>query len=148
MASEAPTINHSIAVVGRGATCLFMSRPSRKPEPPVQSAPVQVFGAWPLMMTREQVCAYLNISPEMFAKACPVPPIDWGGSGLRWNREHIDAWVASCPPRLTSVQRKADTAAVLPFSPDTPEEMASEERRADSLDRVRKRTAKKRRVLQ
>jgi hypothetical protein len=57
--------------------------------------------AWPKLLTREQLCAYLgHICAATLAKVCPVPPVDLGANVVRWNRAQIDAWLDGLPPRL------------------------------------------------
>lgn len=57
--------------------------------------------AWPLLLTREQLCAYLGgLSWPTLAKVLPVAPLDLGANVLRYSRPEIDAWAASLPPRL------------------------------------------------
>lgn len=57
--------------------------------------------AWPLLLTREQLCAYLGgLSWSTLAKVLPVAPLDLGANVLRYSRPEIDAWAASLPPRL------------------------------------------------
>lgn len=57
--------------------------------------------AWPLLLTREQLCAYLGgLSWGTLSKILPVAPLDLGANVLRYSRPQIDTWAASLPPRL------------------------------------------------
>jgi hypothetical protein len=61
--------------------------------------------AWPLLLTREQACAFLGgISEGTFLKVCPVPPIDLGANVVRYRRGELEAWVAALSHRLPKVR--------------------------------------------
>jgi hypothetical protein len=99
--------------------------------------------AWPALMTREQVCAYLSIGAATFAKICPVAPLDLGANVLRWSRVQIDAWVAKVPPRLTAAKKLAGVTPVAVEPSGDEEEWRAARRRAaartaESLNRRRK----------
>lgn len=96
----------------------------------------QVLGAWPLLLTREQVCAYLGVSPVTFRKVCPVPAVALGAAVTRWNRNQIDEWVNSLPPKSAG---KPDPAAEAARPYDVARE-ASEARRQASINKIRERT--------
>ena len=56
--------------------------------------------AWPLLLTRDQLRAYLGgMAAETLFKVCPIPPVDLGANILRYSRLQIDAWVATLTPR-------------------------------------------------
>lgn len=96
--------------------------------------------AWPALLTREQVCAYLGMSPESFATACAVAPVVLGVKLLRWRRADIDDWVAGLPSRLRrSSDRESDEAVEAP----QPFKIASEERRLSAMANATKRAARK-----
>lgn len=96
----------------------------------------QVLGAWPLLLTSEQACAYLGVSLGTFRKVCPVPAVALGAAVTRWNRNHIDEWVNSLPPKAVGkTEPKADVAR--PY--DAARE-ASEARRQASINKIRERT--------
>lgn len=65
------------------------------------SAATDIPPAWPLLLTREQLCAYLGgLSWGTLSKVLPVAPLDLGANVLRYSRPQIDAWAAGLPPRL------------------------------------------------
>ena len=96
--------------------------------------------AWPLLLTREQLRAYLGgMSEPTLAKICPVRPVDLGAQLLRYNRLHIDAWVATLPPRLLqAVASGQDEAA-----PAAPVLDVPVSRTSDAIERARQRAERK-----
>lgn len=100
--------------------------------------------AWPLLLTREQLCAYLGgLSWETVKKVLTVAPVDLGANVLRYRRPEIDAWVDTRPARGERVlpdgaaagQGEAnDAVAAVPTFGD--------DRKIASLDRVRARAEK------
>lgn len=60
-----------------------------------------VIGAWPLLLTLDQACDYLGVSPGTFRKVCPVPPIALGAAVNRWHRVQLEDWVNTLPPKNT-----------------------------------------------
>jgi hypothetical protein len=93
--------------------------------------------AWPLLMTREQTCAYLGISPDTFFRVCSVPPVDMGAQVVRYHRWQIEQWAAALPPRLRQAQEDAHNARVEAAVPFDGAEAAAEERRKAALERMR-----------
>lgn len=100
--------------------------------------------AWPLLLTREQLCAYLgDLSWETVKKVLTVAPVDLGANVLRYRRPEIDAWVDSRPARGERVlpvegstgQGEANDAVEAPPT-------FGEDRKVASLDRVRLRAQK------
>jgi hypothetical protein len=89
--------------------------------------------AWPILLGREQLSAFLAISPDTVARICPVAPVDLGVRLLRWRRADIEAWVSGMPlrPRLGDL-----TVQFLP-----PGELAGDERRAGAVERARLRAS-------
>ena len=90
--------------------------------------------SWPLLLTKEQLSAYLALSWSTISKICTVAPVDVGASVIRYNRLQIDEWVASLPPKAIK-----NAALVAPTLPDL--ETEREERRNAALDKVRARTS-------
>lgn len=90
--------------------------------------------SWPLLLTKEQLSAYLAMSWSTISKICTVPPLDVGASVIRYNRLQIDEWVASLPPKAIK-----NAAPAAPTLPDL--ETEREERRNAALDKVRARTS-------
>lgn len=88
--------------------------------------------SWPLLLTKEQLSAYLALSWSTISKICTVAPVDVGASVIRYNRLQIDEWVSSLPPKTI---KHAAPAASLPDM-----ETKSTERRISALDNVRART--------
>jgi predicted DNA-binding transcriptional regulator AlpA len=91
--------------------------------------------AWPLLLCREQLAAYLGMSAETIRRICPVAPLDLGVNLVRWRRPDIDAWVAGLPARLVRGAHGVATPA------PTPSRAASEERRLSAVERARDRAA-------
>ena len=89
--------------------------------------------SWPLLLTKEQLSAYLALSWSTISKICTVAPVDVGASVIRYNRLQIDEWVASLPPK--TIKHAAPAAPSL-----SDLETKSDERRASALDKVRART--------
>jgi hypothetical protein len=67
--------------------------------------------AWPLLLSKQQVCAYLGISAGTLVRVCPIPPVDLGANVVRYNRLQIEAWANALPPRLREAQRASPEAA-------------------------------------
>lgn len=88
---------------------------------------------WPLLLTKEQLSAYLALSWSTISKICTVAPVDVGASVIRYNRFQIDEWVASLPPK--TIKHAAPAAPSLSNI-----EAESDERRTSALDKVRART--------
>ena len=101
-----------------------------------QAQQALVSGAWPLLLSIEQACAYLGVSPVTFRKICPVPAVALSAAVTRWNRNQIDEWVNSLPPK-TAGQRVAAPEAASPY--DALKE-ASNARRKASIQKIRERT--------
>lgn len=87
--------------------------------------------AWSALLTREQLCAYLALSPAVLMRICPVPALALGVRALRWRRADIDAWVANLPVR--SPKNPHPEVISLP----APYELAGETRRSDAVARAR-----------
>lgn len=107
--------------------------------------PHAVPDAWPLLLSREQLCAYLGgMDERTLVKILPVQPLDIGANLLRYHRPQIDAWVNTLGPRLPKTKSehnhkgRTDTETNTPApEPDTIVDM--EESRAASLRRVQER---------
>lgn len=68
--------------------------------------------AWPILLTREQLCAYLGgLSDVTLRKVCPVPAVDLGANVLRYHRAHVDAWVDGLGPRGLRVRTENEQDA-------------------------------------
>lgn len=68
--------------------------------------PRHIPDAWPALLSREQLCAYVGIGWATLIKICPVRAVDLGANLLRYNRAQIDAWLNSLPAR--PVRREDD----------------------------------------
>lgn len=90
--------------------------------------------AWPLLLSKAQLCAYLCISVVTLGRICPVPPLVLGVRLLRWRRTDIDDWVSGIPTR----HRPGEETLLLP----SPRQLAGETRRSAAVDRVRQRAAR------
>lgn len=109
---------------------------------PPQTRRHRIVGEWPALLSREQLCEYLDISPASLAKVCPVQPIDWDINTLRWRRTEIDRWLSTLSPRSSKRHSHKPTQ----FDESAPLEVleSSEERREATLARVRKATGARR----
>lgn len=95
--------------------------------------------AWPQLLSREQLCAYLGgLSWDTVKKILPVAPLDLGANVLRYSRPEIDAWVGSLRPREPKVLKDSvpDGEDVAPAEAVTP---LGDDSRVTSLDRARRR---------
>ena len=95
-----------------------------------------VSGAWPLLISIEQACAYLVVSPVTFRKICPVPAVALSAAVTRWNRNQIDEWVNSLPPKNQAFA--GGNAADQPRRYQ-PAEAVADERRNEALQKIRDR---------
>lgn len=91
--------------------------------------------AWPLLLTKEQMSAYLALSWSTIAKVCTVAPVDIGANVIRYNRLEVDEWVAGLPSR--TIKRSAPAAVIQPADED-------HRRRQSALDKIRARTQRAR----
>ncbi len=91
--------------------------------------------AWPALLTREKVCAYLgDISVRTLLKVCPVAPIDLGANVVLYDRSRIDAWIADLPLRLPRAKTDGQDDG-----PDAVEPFAANDRPASAVERARRR---------
>ena len=99
---------------------------------PAPAPPVLVRPDWPAMLTRAELCDYLGLSWSTLKHVLTVPPVDLGGSMIRYRRDQIDEWVKSRPPRLGRATQASAPVAHLaePPAPDT---------RLRALERARRR---------
>lgn len=104
----------------------------REPTAEIGSVPE----AWPLMLNREQLCAYLTVSSTTLSRICPVAPVALGARVLRWRRHEIDVWVAGLPSRLMAT-------VAWPDETPPPAELAGQERRSDAVERAQQRAARR-----
>ena len=106
-----------MSVFGSTATC---STPTTKLAEMAHLAAIGVPDAWPILLTREQLCAYLGgLSDVTLRKVCPVPAVDLGANVLRYHRAQIDAWVDSLGPRGLRVRPESEQDAP-PAANDAP----------------------------
>lgn len=94
-----------------------------------------MLNAWPLLLDLDQVCVYLGLSPVTFRKICPVPAIALGVAVTRWNRNQIDEWVNSLPPKNSAVRR----AEPVPARRYDAAKEAAEARRSTAVEKIRER---------
>jgi len=49
------------------------------------------------VLTRTQAARYCGMSPRVFERECPIPPLDCSGRGdrrlFRWDRRQLDQWI-------------------------------------------------------
>jgi len=96
--------------------------------------------AWPTLLNREQLCAYVSMPWSTISKVCPVAPVDLGLNVLRYSRQKIDEWVSNLPPRLERSGSR-DRPGVLKVEAAEVEVVADQ--RMDALDRARESLAKR-----
>ncbi|MNS19675.1 hypothetical protein D3C72_513980 [compost metagenome] len=105
-----------------------MAQSDTSPQPSVPAA-------WPLLLTKEQMSAYLALSWSTIAKVCTVVPVDIGANVIRYNRLEVDEWVAGLPSK--AIKRSAPAAVIQPAAED-------HRRRQSALDKIRARTQRAR----
>ena len=76
------------------------------PSAPPAGHPRHVPNAWPAMLSRDQLCAYIGVSEATLIKICPVTPRDLGANVVRYSRLDVDAWIESLPPRLVGSKKR------------------------------------------
>ena len=91
--------------------------------------------AWPLLLTRELVCAYVCMSADTMKRICPVQPIALGAKLLRWRKADIDDWIAGLPVRLAKGEAATDNVPA-------PAQIAGEERRFSAVERAKQRSSR------
>lgn len=100
--------------------------------------------AWPLLLTKEQACAYLGGMCEgTFDKIVPVAPVDLGVRKLVWRRPDLDGWAMSLPARLPRGAESAQSVEPAPPVPAGPPVAGDDERRSASVERARARARSK-----
>ena len=88
--------------------------------------------AWPALLSRDQLCAYLGgICDATLRKVCPVPAVDLGANVLKYRRGEIDAWLARLGHRLPVATRNEQDAS-MPI-------IAANDRVLTSVERARSR---------
>lgn len=95
--------------------------------------------AWPALLDRPQLCAYVGLSDQTLARILPVHPVDLGVRGIRWKRFEIDQWINSLPPRLPFGQDSSQASGATADG----EHAAAEQRRNEALARVKARAREK-----
>lgn len=93
--------------------------------------------AWPLLMSRDQVCAYLGMSADTLKQVLPVPALALGAKLLRWRRTDIDEWAAGLPARLPVGSAATETP------PPAARQIAGDERRFNAIERASQRASRK-----
>jgi len=106
--------------------------------------PKHVPEAWPLLLSKEQLCAYIGVSTATLTRICPVRPLDLGANVVRYSRPQIEDWVATLPPRL--IGRKPDAlpvdAEVVQDAAAAPSAENAEDRPMNAIERARARVSK------
>lgn len=133
--SSSPSTDQPAADWSRLKAAAFYLLPPEQMEQEARPSPLPA--SWPLLLSKEQLCAYLALSWSTISKICTVAPVDVGVSVIRYNRVQIDEWVAELPSKPT--KRAVTKVANLPDP-----EVESHERRVSALDRVRARTTLRR----
>lgn len=84
--------------------------------------------AWPALLTREQLCAYLGgMSDPTVRKVCPVAAVDLGANVLRYRRSEIDEWLERLHSRGLRVVPEGEQDAP-PAANDVPAGLTPAER--------------------
>ena len=99
--------------------------------------------SWPQLLSRQQLSAYLTLSPDAISRICPVAPLELGVRVLRWRRADIDAWLEGLPVRLGSKLWPEQTAADSQIDTDA----SRQDRRESAVDRVRNRAQRSSRAM-
>ena len=97
--------------------------------------------AWPALLSKTQVCAYVGMSWDSLSRTCPVPPVALGVNLLRWRRADIDGWISGLPSRLQSTPQAEGYEERSPGP--SPSQLAGEERRFDALERASQRAMRR-----
>ncbi len=98
--------------------------------------------AWPALLSKDQLCAYIGVSGGTLVRVCPVRPLDLGANVVRYSREQVDAWLATLPPRMIRPDLPSDEVERQDARATEAANDGAEDRTASALDRVRKRAAK------
>lgn len=95
---------------------------------------------WPLLLSRSELCEYLGVSWRTLKNVLTVRPVDMGANVVRYNRDQIDEWVATLPPRLMASKKNDGVDGDAGTSTeDAVESDIAESRVEAALDRVRAR---------
>lgn len=97
--------------------------------------------AWPALLDRAQLAAYVGFAEQTLMRILPVRPVDCGIRGTRWKRREIDEWIDNLPHQLPGGKDSAHVAAA--STPADGEHDPAEERRAEALARVKARALKR-----
>lgn len=97
--------------------------------------------AWPRLLSRDQLCAYVGLGWATLSRVLTVSPRDLGANVLLYDRLEVDGWVDSLPARLPKpVSRPQDAAAdPLPEPPPIEDLRPAAE---SAIERARARAAK------
>lgn len=93
--------------------------------------------AWPKLLSRDQVCAYIGVSAETLAKVCPIAPVNLGANLIRYHRDQVDAWIDTLPPRLPGLRMPRASVEDAPVARNDPE--PADDRAMDAIERARAR---------
>lgn len=105
----------------------------------VTAKPAAIQGWPPLLMTREQLCDYLQMSWSSVSKRCPVAPLDVGVNVVRYSRLQIEDWIASLPPR----DKRSGHEAPVPAGIANPAAEEPDDPRLAALEMARARSTKR-----
>lgn len=96
----------------------------------------RLVGQWGALLSMNELCEYLAVSPTTLAKICPVHPIDLGVNLVRWRRADIDAWLSTLLPRFTNKRETGPGPAV---TPSLQAHSCANERKSDAIARIKER---------
>lgn len=106
--------------------------------------PRHVPDAWPRLLSKPQLCAYVGVCWATLSRVLTVSPRDLGANVLRYDRLEVDAWVSSLPARagarLPSAADDAQSASDPSSTADDPARDMTPARDA-ALERARARAA-------
>lgn len=97
--------------------------------------------AWPALLSRAQLCAYISMSWDSLSRICPVAPLALGVNLLRWRRADIDGWISGLPSRLPQTRDDGTEGGSPPAPP--PSELAGKDRRSNALERASQRALRR-----
>lgn len=99
--------------------------------------------AWPGLLDREQLCAYVGLGDQTLMRILPVRPVDLGIGVVRWSRVQIDQWIAGLPPRLRAGRNSTQDKSAPAAAPADIEQEMAEQRRSEAIARVKARALEK-----
>lgn len=138
--SGSVSMSETARLRGRGSRLPYLvggCGPQPEPTPRITEVPP----AWPRLLNRDQLRAYLGgMAEATLVRICPVPPIQLGVSLVRYDRVEVDAWLDTLPPRFLLGSSGGSSGA------STPEQVQLDDqtRTLSAVERARARAEKAR----